>query len=136
MGDLIGTANGCQRFNSVCVIAHRVSKDHVALVQHPTIFLRLTPIKHKTKNWAGFFKSTKLVSPKTPELAYNKYIKFAKDEEYHNISSYLYVTCFPDIAEPLTQMFPDPFDLVKEEIEGIRSKAKDEFEKKIKKLLF
>jgi len=84
------------------------------------------------KNWAGFFKSTKLVSPKTPELAYNKYIKFAKDEEYHNISLYLYVTCFPDIAEPLTQIFPDPYDLVKEEIEGIRSKAKNELDRKVK----
>lgn len=88
------------------------------------------------KNWAGFFKSTKLVSPKTPELTYNKYIEFAKDEEYNSLSSCLYIDCFPDIAEPLIEMFPNPFDLVKHEIEGKKIMAKNEFERTLGKSVF
>lgn len=88
------------------------------------------------KNWAGMFKSTKLVSQKTPELTYNKYIKFAKDNEYNSLSSCLFIDCFPDIAEPLIGMFPNPFDLVKHELEGKKIMAKDEFEKTIIKPVF
>lgn len=88
------------------------------------------------KNWTGFFKSTKLVSPKTPELTYNKYVKFAKDREYHSLSTYLYIDCFPDIANPLISMFPNPFDLVKLEIKGKKSMAKDEFEEAFKSTIF
>jgi len=88
------------------------------------------------KNWAGMFKSTKLISPKTPELTYNRYIKFAKDEEYHSLANYLYIDCFPDIAEPLIQIFPNPFDLVKLDLEGKKSMAKTEFENTIKKSVF
>jgi hypothetical protein len=82
------------------------------------------------------FKSTKLVSQKTPELTYNKYIKFAKDKEYYSLSSCLYIDCFPDIAEPLIGMFPNPFDLLKHELEGKKIMAKDEFEKTIIKSVF
>ena len=88
------------------------------------------------KNWASMFKSIRLVSSKTPELTYNRYIKFAKDEGYHDISNFFYVTCFPDIAKSLTHMFPNPLDLVNYELEGKKIMAKNEFEKAIKKPVF
>lgn len=81
------------------------------------------------KNFADFFKSTKLISPRTPELTYNKYIKFAKDEEYNSLSFYLYIDFFPDISEPLIEMYPNPINLVKQEIEGKKIMAKKRFEK-------
>jgi len=90
----------------------------------------------ENKNWTGFFESTKKVSLKTPELTYNKYIKFEKDEEYHSASCCLYIDCFPDIADPLIEMFPNPIDLVKYELGGKKIMAKNEFEKAIKKPLF
>jgi hypothetical protein len=88
------------------------------------------------KNWASMFKSTGSVSLKTPELTYNKYIKFAKDEGHQNLSNYIYVICFPDIADPLINMFPDPYDLIKLEIENKKLMTEKEFKKIIKKSVF
>lgn len=75
------------------------------------------------KNWANMFKSSKLVSPKTPELTYNKFIKFAKDDKYYELSNYLYADFFLDIALPLVQIFPNPLDLVRHEIGSKKSLA-------------
>jgi len=84
------------------------------------------------KNWASMFKRKNMISPRTPELTYNKYIKFAKNEKYIQAANYFYITCFPDIAEPLIRMFPNPFDLVKQEIEGKKIMAKDEYKRSMK----
>jgi hypothetical protein len=82
----------------------------------------------RNKNWRSFFKSTQSISPKTPELTYNKYIKFSKNKDYHSLSTCLYIDCFIDISDSLINMFPDPFDLVKHEIESKKIMAKHEFE--------
>lgn len=84
------------------------------------------------KNWSEFFKKKNILSHKTPELTYNKFIKFAKNEAYLNLSNYLYITCFPDIADPLMNIFPDPFDLIKHEIESDKILAKRQLEKTLK----
>ncbi len=88
------------------------------------------------KNWSSLFKSTKSVSQKTPELTYNKYIKFSKNKDYQSLSTCLYIDCFIDISDSLVNMFPDPFDLVKNEIESKKITAKRDFEKMLNKKIF
>jgi len=88
------------------------------------------------KNWADMFKTTKLVSSETPRLTYHKYIKFAKNEKYDLLSTYLYIESFPDISERMIHMFPDPFELVKQEIESRKIMAENEFEKATRKAVF
>lgn len=71
------------------------------------------------RNWKFFFEDSLLISPQTPKLTFNRYVKFLKDDFYKELAFYYYVMCFPDIAEPLIKMFPNPLELSKQEAKGI-----------------
>jgi hypothetical protein len=71
------------------------------------------------KNWKTFFKGPELISPETPKLTYYKYVKYSKSKLYDDLAFYFYVMCFPDIAEPLIRMFPNPLELSKLDAKGI-----------------
>ena len=81
------------------------------------------------KNWKTFFKGPELISPKSPKLTYYKYKKYSKSEIYDNLAFYFYIMCFPDIAEPLIRMFPNPFELSKLELKGTYEIAESELKK-------
>jgi hypothetical protein len=80
----------------------------------------------KLKN---IFKDSSLISTNTPKLTYNKYRKYSKKGYYDGLAYYHFILCFPDIAEPLKQFFPNPIDLVKQNAEEILELSRRRFKK-------
>jgi len=80
------------------------------------------------RKWSTLFESKKIISPQTPRLTYNKYIKFAKNDKYEELSTLKYNFCFPDIAEAIEKYIPNPLDYIKIETEYRYIRSKRELE--------
>ena len=83
------------------------------------------------KGWRNYFKKPELISEKTPELTYNKYIKYPKDKKYKDFAFCIYFLCFEDITEELKRIFPDPLEHRNFQLEAMAEIAAQEVKKVI-----
>lgn len=73
------------------------------------------------KNWGEFFGKILALSKETIRLTYERYIKYPKDrgEDYRDLAILLYSICFLEVDNRIKKFFPDPFDYVKMQVEGM-----------------